>query len=522
MSKPQASAAESPRPIFLSWRFAFWGVILAAFALYIPSLGGAPVWDDVQILSGQGIGGGTVSGAITQPFLHGYFRPLVSLTLLAENTLFQGATFYYHLVNVLLHAATCAVLMGLLLASFRSRRVAILGGFLFAVHPLLVSTIAWIGGITDCLGTFLISLFAYALVLGVQDVAGKRNLWLALSTLAFFVALFCKEQTIALILLIPLAQVAFADKGSSSRVVNSVKLTLPYVAAAIVFLALWKVYFPGYPDVQRTLAERVQMIGQSLSYYTLALIFPSTKWLQTYTLGAFQQSAWTWTVLGFALLAAFLWSWSKVQRSDPKLAWFGALLLLSILPAANIIPPPSLQVAPYRAGLAVLGLAAVIAVLAGRPSRHRSTPILVGLYACWWVVLACVSMPQWSDERTLFSSMVQADPTFLNARRNLAYATIKAPGDPQENARAAVEEVETVLDQVYGSRVWEAPAAAASAAQTDPEVKRRVLLNKGPSEANVWLSGVFTQLAKARLQAGDLKGANSALEAAAAVQSGAG
>src|SRR6185369_10407626 len=91
--------ANSSPPVYKTWRFAFWAVLLLSFVLYIPSLGNLPVWDDIQILNGEGIGGNTIAGAIAKPFLGGYFRPLVAIVLQAENAIFQGNTFLYHLVN---------------------------------------------------------------------------------------------------------------------------------------------------------------------------------------------------------------------------------------------------------------------------------------------------------------------------------------------------------------------------------------------------------------------------------------
>lgn len=509
MMDAQETAAKSAQPLFTPWRLAFWAVLLVGFALYIPSLSGKPVWDDTQILSGEGIGGGTIAGAISQPFLHGYFRPLVSLTLLGEKGLFQDATFGFHLVNVLLHTATCAILMALLMACFKTRRIALIGGLIFAIHPLLVSTIGWIGGITDCLGSFLIALFAWTLIRGIQSQ--KSGLWIALSAAFFLLALFCKEQTIALILLVPLAQKAFSQSDEKLIAANYLKLLLPYALGAAFFLILWRIYFPGYPDIDRTLAERVQMVGQSLSYYALALLFPTSRWLQTYTLGSFAQSAWTWTVLGFALVVAFVWAWLKVFRHDPKLAWFGALLLLSIVPVANIVPPPSLVVAPYRAGLAVLGLAAVMGALIGR-ARHLWLLVPFAAYMVWYALLAGRAIPQWSDQRTLFTAMTQADPTFLNAKRNLAYTLMSAPGDQAANAEQAVVQVEAVLNQVYGSNAWQDPDRAVAMAMQDPSTKRQILLGKGPMDGNEWLASVFTQLAQARHRTGDGKGTKSALD----------
>jgi len=505
------ATGDSATSLLRSWRFAFWAVLLLSFALYISTLSGRPVWDDNQILSGEGIGGGTISGAISQPFLHGYFRPLVALFLLFENTLFHGSTFYYHLVNVLLHVAGCAVLIGLLLECFRSRKIALLGGFFFAIHPVLVSTISWIGGITDCLGTLLVLLFAYTLVLSLRETP-KKLLWSALSAVFFLLALFCKEQTIALILLVPLAALAFDSQK------KSLPLIVPYAAGAIFFLILWKIYFPGYPDITWGLTQRVQVIGQTLAYYVLILFFPTGKWLQTYTLGSFASSIWVWTFLGFLFVAAFVFAWFRILRADKGLAWFGAFLLLALLPVANIIPPPSLVVAPYRAGLAVVGLAALFAIVLIKYVPKNIALGVGAVFSIWWLAMASTAIAPWLDQTSLFTTIVQEDPTFLQARENLAITLMSSSQDQPPNPKEAATVLEGLLDQVFGSSAWRAPDGGASIFQTDQKVQAQVILNKGPMSGENWLSDVFNKLGEARARSGDIRGAITAFQGALGIR----
>ena len=93
----------------------------------------------------------------------------------------------YHLTNVVLHAMS-ALLVWRLLAKF-GLRYAWLGGFLFAVHPVVVESVAWISEFKNTLSLppFLLAMCAW---IDYQERGQKRAYFLALGL--FLVAMLCK------------------------------------------------------------------------------------------------------------------------------------------------------------------------------------------------------------------------------------------------------------------------------------------------------------------------------------------
>jgi hypothetical protein len=80
-----------------------------------------------------------------------YYRPVVNLSF-AVNALLDGVhPFGYHLVNCLLHAATCVLLLALLRGLGFDPWSALLAALLFAVHPVNAASVAWIPGRNDVL-----------------------------------------------------------------------------------------------------------------------------------------------------------------------------------------------------------------------------------------------------------------------------------------------------------------------------------------------------------------------------------
>jgi tetratricopeptide (TPR) repeat protein len=142
---------------------------LAAVLVYLPSLSGEFIWNDPdyvtkpELATLAGLGRiWTELGATEQyyPLLHSFFW--------IQQKLFRYDPLWYHVVNVLLHAACAALLVLIVRRLFQGRAaipladgptnergglgmtrpatntIAFLTGLIFAVHPVYVESVAWI------------------------------------------------------------------------------------------------------------------------------------------------------------------------------------------------------------------------------------------------------------------------------------------------------------------------------------------------------------------------------------------
>lgn len=220
MSHPTPSALPLLRPS--PWQPpiprlpALFAALLGA-GLYALTLAGTFIYDDLYI-------------AQADPRLHdihrwkefltgGYFplasdhlwRPLVSLSY-AVQWHWHGATAWpYHLVNILLHAAACAVVAELA-RRLAGMRAAWIAGPLFAAHPVHVEAVAGIVGRAELLCTLA---FVGALVLFLKRPLTIRRV-LAI-TGCFLVALLSKEQGILLPLMLLMAALFVARPTRQER-----------------------------------------------------------------------------------------------------------------------------------------------------------------------------------------------------------------------------------------------------------------------------------------------------------------
>jgi len=96
----------------------------------------------------------------------------------------------FHLSNVLLLGFISALLFLLLKKFLIPTRLALLSALIYCVHPLFVSSVAWIPARGDLL-LMVFSLLSFLFF--IEYLEKQKTLLLIMNWLAFSIALFCKE-----------------------------------------------------------------------------------------------------------------------------------------------------------------------------------------------------------------------------------------------------------------------------------------------------------------------------------------
>jgi tetratricopeptide (TPR) repeat protein len=164
-------------------------IAAAVLAIYFPAIHGDWVWDDTTlILQNHFIHDPAGLAAIWSKPINGTeFLPLTSTAEWIEWHLFGANTLGYHLISLLLHAAS-ALLVWRLLAKL-GVECAWLGGLLFAIHPLAVESVAWISELKNTLSLppFLLAMCAW---IDFDRSEKRRDYYLALGW--FIVSMLAK------------------------------------------------------------------------------------------------------------------------------------------------------------------------------------------------------------------------------------------------------------------------------------------------------------------------------------------
>ena len=407
-------------------------LFLATLLAYAPSLRGGLVWDDV--------------GHVTRPALqspHGLWRiwfelgatqqyyPLLHSAFWVEHRLWGDAILGYHLTNVALHAAAACLVVAIL------RRLSIpgswLAGFIFALHPVCVESVAWISEQKTTLSTVLY--LASALTYLHFDQKRGKPLYLAASGL-FALALLSKTVTATLPL--ALLVVFWWLRGRLGWKRDAWPL-LPWIgvgAAAGLFTAWVERTFIGAtgPDFALPPAGRLLVAGRAIWYDMAHVAWPANLMFTYPRWRVDPAAAWQYLFpLGALALAAALWRVARHHRGPLAGFLYFAGTLFPTLGFLNAYPFVYSYVADHFQYLADLGLiapaAAGLTIAARRiPVRAKqAAPALAGVLLLGLGVLTWGQSRMYRDEETLWRTTLERNPESWMAHNNLGILVWKRP-----------------------------------------------------------------------------------------------
>ena len=142
--------------------------------------------------------------------LYDYYRPVFLVDIIVEYHLFGSDPMGYHLASLLFHILSVLLLYVFFLKLKLKDTTSLVLALLFAVHPALSQTVAWIPGRND----LLLTIFLLASMIFAFNYAAKKK-WVdyVLQLFFFFVAIFTKETAVIIPVLVTFILV-FAMKKS--------------------------------------------------------------------------------------------------------------------------------------------------------------------------------------------------------------------------------------------------------------------------------------------------------------------
>lgn len=243
----------------------------------------------------------------------------------------------YHLTNLALHLLG-ALLVWRLLAKF-GLRLAWLGGLLFAIHPVVVESVAWVAEFKNVLSLppFLLAMCAW-----IDFEARGRKRDYALSLGLFLVAMLCKIS----MALFPLVILLYAWWKRGRIGWGDLKAAAPFLAVSLV-LGLTTIlvgdwfrhaqHQEGPPIALGGMAARLALAGMSLSFYFGKCLWP-VGLLPIYPKWTIDPPSLVQFLPWPILMAAIAWFWTK-RRGWGRHALLGlGFFLINLAPFAGFNP----------------------------------------------------------------------------------------------------------------------------------------------------------------------------------------
>ena len=460
-SSPAPEEAPGGRKAWSDYR-RWWGLLLAiaTLAAYLPAMNGKFVWDDsawTTDIPGQLHGLAGLASIWFQPTALQQYYPLTGTTFWMDYQLWGFWTLPYHVENVLLHVFA-ALLFWKLLCRLEVPG-ARLAAWVFALHPLMVESAAWITERKNVLSLvlYLGTLLAYdrfapfAVRKGNEPAAGPGISSGRAYTLSLFLlggALLAKTTAFSLPAVILL--IIWWKRGEI-RWRADVRPTLPlFILAAglssITFwLETWHVGARG-PDWDISFPARCVIAGRVLWFYVAKLLWPAhlcfiyPRWNPDPA----SLEQWLYPLSAFGVLLALWLARTRIGRGPAAAAFFYAGTLFPVLGFLNTYFMIYSFVCNHWAYLSSLGLIALGAALLTRAAeRFRVQRMLWGFAA---VLLCALSILTWrqscmfADSETLWRTTVARNPNCWMAHCNLGSVLLQTG-----RTDAAIEQFEKTL-----------------------------------------------------------------------------
>ena len=393
----------APRRVYLA-------VGACAVVVYIGALRNAFAWDDLEIVTNNNMvhSWSGVWRAFLRPYWLGeqggqLYRPLTIASFVVDWHV-DGAI-WFHALNVVWHAGA-SVLVAALLHRWIGPAAALVGGVLFAVHPVHVEAVASVVGRAEVMAT------AFTLLAVFAAVERHSVVW---STVCWLLGLLSKENAVMAPALVSAAWLLGVGRPAPRRVAA---FAGAWAVAGIGYALLREnVLHPYPPFVAPVFVEqppstiRLTAIA-SLRDVTRLLLVP-IKLRADYSPAERTAVASVFDgrcIAGVVSLAAWVvWFVLARRRGRPVealgLAWLG----LAFAPVANLFFPIGVLLAERTLYLPSAGFAMAAGALAA-PLRGRRLALLVSAVALLGGARTAFRVPVWRDEDSVIRSIVRDSP----------------------------------------------------------------------------------------------------------------
>ena len=419
-------------------------IVLLVLLAYLPAMRGGLVWDDDSWTTNLSALFQNASGLWSiwcNPNALQQYYPLTGTTFWIDYHLWGFWTFPYHVENVLLHALAALLFWRLLLRL--QLPGAWLAAALFALHPVMVESAAWITERKNVLSLalYLGALLAYErfapwVTNDQQPTTGTiasvpdRGRFYNLALLLFLAALLAK--TTAFSLPVTILLLTWWKRGRLWWRAD-VLPTLRFFTLAIGFCALTAWLEKNHVGAQGSdfalnFPQRCLAAGHAFWFYLGKLLWPANLCF-LYPRWQFDTSAWwqwLYPVTATGILFALWLGRGPLGRGPVTAAFFYLVTLFPVLGFMNAYGMRYSFVWDHWVYLSSLGpLALVAALVAGTAGRLRSPVVLYGFAAVVLPVLMLLTWRQsgmYTNMETLWRTTITRNPDAFLAYNNLGSA----------------------------------------------------------------------------------------------------
>ncbi|HEY4839765.1 MAG TPA: DUF1736 domain-containing protein [Candidatus Acidoferrales bacterium] len=413
------------------------------------------------------------------PFDHGLYRPITTLSYLFNYAVMGNANqpAGYHWINFFLHFLNVVLVYALVLRLARKFWLAVFVAAIWAVHPLLTESVTNIIGRADLLAAAAVLSGLLMYLKSAESNGWRRYAWLAGLAAVTSVGVFSKENSVAILGVIPLYELAFW-KGWKETKERLRGLTFGCAAVAIPIAAMLyqrAIVMASSPPVEAAFADnplqgahffqaRITAIAVMAKYIWL-LIWPATL-SSDYSYSQIPIAAGTindwlaWITVAVVIIVVIaLFKWNRLAF------FFAAFAFVTFVPVANLLFQTGTIMAERFLYLPSVGFAVCLVMFvyaicdkfSARTIAPIATPvatIVLCLIVASFGLRTWIRNSDWHDDLSVAKASVHSAPNSFNS--HLRMATALSDSDPtRSNISQVIEEYEksvAILDRLPDSK----------------------------------------------------------------------
>lgn len=424
MAKKKKTSAPAPAWYKHTW----WLIPMIAILIYIPSFNADFTLDDVLIVEDNTFvksldqipaiwtshyWAGKVDATDT-----GLYRPLTLTTYNLQYALTGESPAAFHILNILLHALVCLMVMTMASLLFLDFRLVIISGLLFAIHPIHTEAVAGIVGRAEILA----ALFILTSMVCYHQWRQKGEIkWLVLMLVSTLAAITSKEHGFLMIAIMALQETYyyFTTKTFSW---SERKKWIAFGSVAILSLGMWMVRSSitgptashelwanvGSADLMATsVRTSAEYIGLHLWPFPLSADY----WIDEVPIVGFgnvKVLLGVFVILGMLSLAYYL------RRKLPVASWGILFFFLMLLPVSNFVFAAGFLKAERILYIPSIGLILLMSVMLTKVLDLKSGRIpgfiLLGLFLLLFTWRSWTRSGDWKNNYTLAVATLQTSP----------------------------------------------------------------------------------------------------------------
>lgn len=409
-------------------------IFIIGFLAYGNSIPNGFVWDDEEqivknsIIQSPGNIGQIFSGATFQTGgagLSGYFfRPLITLTFMANYFLWGENAFGFHLFQIIFHIINGYLIYRIFYLLLEKKQLkpkilSLLPALIFTVHPAISEGVVYIAAVSEVMFTFFI-LLAFLIFLKYLNGKLSSGRIFKVCILLFLATLYKEPAVIGAPILISFALI-YQIKNLKKWLIA---LTVTFSAYFFLRLVIIQtpLQHPAFsPISEANLAQRLMTIPAEILHYLSTIIYPDYLSISQHFV--IKQPGLADFLLPLAVIFLIIVPsiYFALMRKSKIIFFSWAWILISLGPILNIIPL-DMTVAERWLYFPFVGF---LLLIAGTASEIRSLKINMVLFTILFLSLIPLSVRtffrnlDWKDGLTLYTHDEKINQNSFDLENNL-------------------------------------------------------------------------------------------------------